>query len=317
MKGLTVAVLGDAELAAALGKKGTVSDVSLFNSKTGDTAITYVFPSRYPEKLQPLASALGMADGAILAVEKLDRTLGELIVALDAFGVERGLMVMKNYLGAEELRPFVVGTTVENYHFHEGDPWRMNQHFAAMELPASEGPVRVPVDHFFDVKGVGTVALGCVRRGTVRQHDELRLYPTPKMAMVRSIQVMDEDVPEAPAGCRVGLALKGVEASDLFRGAVLAPQGSLRTPETIELDLVAGRFWKGRITKGMVLHAACGLQTVPVHVENAPPDGLGPGQKAAIVLRPDKPLAFDRGDRLVALDLDSRGLRIAGWGRCP
>jgi selenocysteine-specific translation elongation factor len=317
MKGLTVAVLNDAALAAALGKKGTVSDMSFFNFKKGDTGITYIHPLRYPEKLQSLANVLAMADAAVLAVEKLDRELGEQIVALDAFGIARGFMILKNYLSADQLRPYVVGTAVEEFRFHEPDPYQLNEAFAAIELPPVEGLVRVPVDHFFDVKGVGTVALGCVRRGNVRQHDDLQVYPTEKRTTVRSIQVLDEDVPEAPLGCRVGLALKGVEAKDLFRGAVLAPPGSLKVPERIEMELAVSRYWKGTISGGMTLHGACGLQIVPMRVEAAPADGLGPGKKGNVVLKPDKPLAFDRGDRLVALDLDSKGLRIAGWGLCP
>ena len=87
MKGLTVAVLGDAALAAELGKKGTVSDLSFFNLKSGEDSVTYVVPSRYPEKLQSLATALAMSDAAVLVVEKLDKELGETIVAIDSFGV--------------------------------------------------------------------------------------------------------------------------------------------------------------------------------------------------------------------------------------
>ena len=317
MKGLTVAVLGDAALAAELGKKGTVSDMSLFNFKKGDIGITFVVPSRYPEKLQSLANALAMADAAVLVVEKLDKELGEQIVALDAFGIERGFMIMKGFLGPDQLRPYVVGTTLEEFSFREPDAYQMNEDFAAMELLPPEGPVRVPVDHFFDVKGVGTVALGCVRKGSARQHDELQIYPTDKKATVRSVQVLDEDVPEAPFGCRVGLALKGIEAKDLFRGAILAPPGSLKVPERIETELSVSKYWKGTITKGMTLHGACGLQIVPMHVEEASDDGLRAGKAGKVVFTLDKPLAFDKGDRLVALDLDSKGLRIAGWGFCP
>jgi selenocysteine-specific translation elongation factor len=317
MKGLTVAVLGDPALAAAMGKKGTVSDMSFFNFKKGDIGVTYIVPSRYPEKLQSLASTLAMADAAILAVEKLDRELGEQIVALDAFGIGRGFIVLKNFLGADQLRPFVAQTMLEQFRFHEPDAYQLNEEFAAMVIPPVDGDVRVPVDHFFDVKGVGTVALGRVRMGTARQHDELQVFPTEKRAVVRSIQVHDEDVPEAPFGCRVGLALKGVEAKDLFRGAVLAPPGSLDVPELIKTELAVSKYWKGTISTGSVVHGACGLQIVPMHVEEAPGDGLTPGRTGNVVFRPDRPLATGKGDRLVVLDLDSKGLRIAGWGLCP
>jgi len=317
MKGLTVAVLGDAALAAELGKKGTVSDLSFFNLKSGEDSVTYVVPSRYPEKLQSLATALAMADAAVLVVEKLDKELGETIVAIDSFGVRRGFIILKNFLSADQLRPFVVGTTLEEFRFHEHDAQALNRSVLELELPPADGPVRVPIDHFFDVKGVGTVALGCVRRGVVRQHDSLVAYPTAKKAAIRSIQVHDEDVPEAPFGARVGLALKGIEVTDLERGVIFAPAGSLKVPEKLELGFIVSKYWKGLVRKDMVLHAACGLQIVPARVEEVPGEGLRPGTAGKITLRFERPLACEAGDRIVGLDLDSRGLRIAGYGLCP
>ena len=62
MAGMTVAVVGDPLLAVDLGKKGTVSDVSFFNLKRGEVGVTYVEPSRYPERSQSLVTALAMAD---------------------------------------------------------------------------------------------------------------------------------------------------------------------------------------------------------------------------------------------------------------
>ncbi len=316
MKGLTVAVLGDAGLAAALGKKGTVSDLSFFNLKRGEDSVTYVVPSRYPEKLQSLANALAMADAAVLVVERLDRELGETIVAIDAFGIRRGFIILKNYLSMDQLRPFVAGTTLEEFRFHEHAAQALNRSVLELELPPLDGPVRVPIDHFFDVKGVGTVALGTVRRGVVRQHDSLQAYPTSKKAMVRSIQVHDEDVPEAPLGARVGLALKGIEVSDLERGVIFAPAGSLRVPEKLGLGFAVSKYWRGLVRREMVLHAACGLQIVPARVDEVADEGLKPGQTGKITLRFEKPVACEPGDRIIGLDLDSKGLRIAGYGIC-
>jgi selenocysteine-specific translation elongation factor len=317
MKGLTVAVLGDAVLAAELGKKGTVSDMSFFNLKKGEDSVTYVVPSRYPEKLQSLANALAMADAAVLVVEKLDKELGETIVAIDSFGVRKGFIILKSYLSADQLRPFVVGTVLEQFRFHERDAQALNGSVLELELPPAEGPVKVPIDHFFDVKGVGTVALGTVRRGVVKQHDSLVAFPTAKKAMVRSIQVHDEDVPEAPPGARVGLALKGIEVTDLERGIIFAPAGSLKVPERLEMGFVVSKYWKGLVKKEMVLHAACGMQIVPARVEDVPGEGLRPGTTGTIGLRFEKPLACEAGDRIIGLDLDSKGLRIAGYGICP
>ncbi|MCI4361477.1 MAG: hypothetical protein L3J91_07200, partial [Thermoplasmata archaeon] len=66
------------------------------------------------------------------------------------------------------------------------------------------GTVQVPIDHAFPVKGVGAVALGVVRRGSLTAHEKLRLFPTPKLVEIRSIQVHDVDVRAARTGERVG-----------------------------------------------------------------------------------------------------------------
>jgi len=314
MKGMTVAILGDAALAAKLGKKGTVSDMTYYNLKHGTTGITYLDPTRYPEKLQSLACALGMADAVVISIEKMDKNIGEMIVAIDSFGIERGHIILKNYLGKDQLAPFVKGTILERYEYIEDDFNKINDMFVGMELPPLEGPVKVPIDQAFHVKGVGAVALGCVRKGVLKQHDNLEAFPTGKKAMVRSIQVHDEDVPEAGFGNRVGLALKGIEADEIGRGVVFAPTGSLKTTGSLELNLNVSKFWKGVIVKGMVLHAACGLQIVPVLVEEVAGDGIRPGTTGKVVLRSDKSLAFGAGDRLVILDLDGKGLRIPAWG---
>jgi selenocysteine-specific translation elongation factor len=317
MKGLTVAVLGDAGLAAALGKKGTVSDMSFFNLKKGDDGYTFIVPSRYPDKMQSLANTLAMADAAVLAVEKLDRELGETIVALDSFCIRKGFIILKNYLSMDQLRPFVAGTTLEDFRFHESDPRALEASIIELQPAPAEGPVKVPVDHFFDVKGVGAVALGCVRRGVLRQHDSLEAFPTGKKAMVRSIQVHDEDVKEAPVGARVGLALKGIEVADLARGVTFAPHGTLKVPEKLSLDFAVSKYWKGTVKPEMVLHIACGLQIVPARVDSTESESLRPGTTGKIGLRFEKPLSCEPGDRLVGLDLDSKGLRIAGYGLCP
>ena len=161
------------------------------------------------------------------------------------------------------------------------------------------------------------MALGTVRRGVVKQHDSLVAYPTAKKATVRSIQVHDDDVPEATVGARVGLALKGIEVTDLERGIIFAPAGSLKVPEKLELGFAVSKYWKGLVRKDMVLHAACGLQIVPARVEDVPGEGLKPGATGKITLRFEKPLACEAGDRIIGLDLASKGLRIAGYGICP
>jgi len=55
MANLNVAVIGSPGYSRELGKKGTESDVTIYNMKKGDDTLTIIEPSRYPEKLAPLS----------------------------------------------------------------------------------------------------------------------------------------------------------------------------------------------------------------------------------------------------------------------
>ncbi|MFH0816802.1 MAG: EF-Tu/IF-2/RF-3 family GTPase [Methanobacteriota archaeon] len=314
MTGMTVAVVGDALFAADLGKKGTVSDISFYNLKRGDVGITYVEPSRYPERIQSLLTALAMADSVVLVIEKLDRLVGEAIVAIDSVGVPRGHIILKNFVQPEEIAPYIKGTVLESYTQEEPDTNKMNDRHVNAVLPPCDGPVKIPVDHHFNVKGVGVVILGCVKRGQVKLHDELQIYPTEKTAMVRSIQVHDTDVKQAVLGNRVGLAVKNAEVEDFDRGYVLAPKGSLSSADELSVDFAASKFWKGEIAKDSIVHVAVGLQIRPGKAVAVDGGSLKPGATAALKLKLDKPVAYEKGDRAIVLDLDSKGLRIVGRG---
>jgi len=314
MKGITVAILGDPALGAMLAKKGTESDLRFFNLKREQGAITYIEPTRYPDKVQSLIYALAMSDAVILSVEKLDKALGEQIVAIDSVGISTGLLILQNYVQPEDTEPLTKDTSLSKFNIIERDPIKINDTILGMQIPAKDGPVNVPVDHFFNVKGVGIVALGCVRRGVVRKHDDLQIYPTEKKASVRSIQVHDNDVPEAGFGNRVGLALKNVEMEDLDRGVILAPSGSMDVSDHITFDFFASKFWKAELKKDTIIHAAIGLQIKPAKVEDVFGGSLTGGKKGSVTLKFDKPVAYNKSDRIVLLDLDTSGLRVAGWG---
>ncbi|NLN08770.1 MAG: elongation factor Tu, partial [Methanoculleus thermophilus] len=66
MGNLNVAVLGPAGYAKDLGKKGTTSDITFYNLKKGEDTVTFIEPTRYPERLAPLFYAVSLADVALV-----------------------------------------------------------------------------------------------------------------------------------------------------------------------------------------------------------------------------------------------------------
>ncbi|HTZ61250.1 MAG TPA: EF-Tu/IF-2/RF-3 family GTPase [Thermoplasmata archaeon] len=303
--GVTVAVVGTNELAKELGKKGTASDLTLFNAVRDGHATTLVEPTQFPEKIVPLVDALAMADRCLLAVPELSRSVAEAIATVDVVEVPT-TVVLGPGVGEGEIARALKGSRLESA---DRLPWDLPALRALIEgwtAPVVDGPVRVPLDHAFPVKGVGTVALGVVRQGVLRAHDTLRLWPTAKSVEVRSIQVHDIDRKDAGCGERVGVALRGVEADELARGQVLAPEGSMRAEATLRGGpLTRCRYYRGDVRAGAQLHVAVGLASAPASLDAVGPEGVS--------VTADRPIPFAPGSLAYLLDLSvPAGPRIVG-----
>ncbi len=314
MKTTVISILNSEKLAASLGKKGTESDITLYNHKQEERAISAVCPSRYPEKLAPLLFALYLGSEVFMVVDRLDKTLGEEIVACDVMGKARGRVFLDNYITPDQVKPLLKDTAMRDWPVVEGmgNPNEMREELMAREPVPREGPTRVSIDHSFPVKGLGTVCLGIVDQGIVRKHQELRIFPTEKKTQIRSIQVHDNDVDEAGSGSRVGLAVKGLEPEDIGRGTILAEEGILQVRKELDLTLSVNRFWKGVLKSGMVVHAACGMQFIPgtVTMEGE----LKAGQSGKIHVALETPMAIAPTDSVVICWLESVGSRVVGKG---
>ncbi|MBP2144951.1 selenocysteine-specific translation elongation factor [Methanofollis sp. W23] len=309
MANLTVAVLGPTGYAKNLGKKGTSTDITFYNLKKGTATLTFIEPTRYPDRLAPLFYAVSMADAAVVVVDQLDATFGECLLMLQAAGVPRGFIVLRNYIAPEQVTPLLKGTALENYECVEDDPIVLRERLldeaasAHADAETKETCI-VPIDHFFNVRGIGTVVLGTVADGTLRKHDELRVFPTEKKALVRSIQKHDDDFDEASVGDRAGIALKNVDEEDFDRGYVLSDDPTLRCETTLTgtLDLVP--FWKTPITEGMVLHLGHWVQYLPSRVVAV--------EGATVTVELEKELVFKAGSKAVVTYLEGGSLRVAG-----
>jgi Selenocysteine-specific translation elongation factor len=86
-------VLGKQEIASEFGKKGTESDLTLYDRKESDIIKTWVIPNGFPEKIQPLFQAINLAEYVIFYVDKLDKFTGEQIIALDSTKKRKGNLV--------------------------------------------------------------------------------------------------------------------------------------------------------------------------------------------------------------------------------
>ena len=102
---------------------------------------------------------------------------------------------------------------------------------AAMEAPVrdSSALARLPIDRVFTIKGFGTVVTGTLVSGTIREGDEMEVFPGANRARVRNVQVHGEATGQAVAGQRTALNLAGIAKEELRRGMALAPPATFRS----------------------------------------------------------------------------------------
>jgi selenocysteine-specific translation elongation factor len=296
--------VGARGVAVGLGKPGTVSDLSLFNRIHNDRAITIVEPTKFPEKFAALLFALAMGERSWVAISGIDREIGETLAVVDLFERPTELKLGES-VGEAEVRKILKGLTLEAAPIGRLDLPALRSELDEWTSADRPGPVRVPIDHAFPVKGVGAVALGVVEQGALHVHDKLELYPTGRTVEVRSIQVHDVDVREAKSGDRVGMALKGVEAEELERGQIVGAPGALTTGTELSGDHRRScGFYRGKLTVGSSAHALVGLQFVPIKIS------AWDGADLRIVA--DRPVSWSPQQSVLIADLSvTSGPRIA------
>ncbi|MEZ3145081.1 GTPBP1 family GTP-binding protein [Halobaculum sp. MBLA0143] len=176
----------------------------------------------------------------------------------------------------------------------------------------ADGRFRMYIDRTYDVKGVGAVASGTIRSGEVEAGDELLVGPMPdgrfREVEVRSIEMHYHRVEAARAGRIVGIALKGIDESEINRGMALVPRDTDPTPvREFEAEVVVLNH-PTSIRDGYepVVHLETVSEAVVFH-----PDGgqLLPGDSGdATVEFKFHPYLVEEGQRFVFREGQSKGV---------
>ena len=286
-----VAVLSDKpekreEFCKSMGKETNKDDLSFYAANFQGKITTLIDPSLYPEKVQPLLYTLSIADYVVLIADELNKTIGEIIVALDSMGMDRGIIVSSAQLP-------VAGTVLERYE-KVADTAEAKEKVLAMHAEEACEKTLALVDKTFAVKSVGNVALGVVKSGEIKKHDKLFMLPDKKSIEIRSIQINDKDSELASAGDRFGIAYKG----DLLERGIIVPLSNDFQVEKV----VQGRFSKSKFYSDEIkgkLHAYSGFQFKECTVSD-------------VDLKLDSEIAFEKRDNILVIDASNQKLRIVG-----
>ncbi len=303
VKSINFVVLGKQDIASEFGKKGTETDLTLFDRKESDIIKTWVAPSGFPDKIQPLFQAINLAEYVILYVDKLDKFTGEQIIALDSLKKEKGILSHTFDVDESKLDAMIKGTVVEKYAKVEQE--KIKEEMDKLEPISTDGSSEMVIDHCFDVKGVGTVILGKVTNGKVKQYDNLKLYPAGIDVLIKSIQMHDDPVEESICPARVGLAVKGAKPDEVGRGDVICEEGVVDIKTEIEIDFQKSPFYKSDIAENQGCLVNIGLQIKAAKFTSISP----------LKLTFEKPIVCKSGQIAIILKPESPTIRILGSGQ--
>ena len=303
LSSINFVVLGKQDIASDFGKKGTATDLTLYDRKESDVIKTWVIPSGFPDKIQPLFQAINLAEYVIFHVDKLDKFTGEQIIALDSLKKDKGILSHTFDVDESKLDAMIKGTIVEKYIKVDQD--KIKEEMDKLEPISNDGPSEMVIDHCFDVKGVGTVILGKVTNGKVKQYDNLKLYPAGIDILIKSIQMHDDPVEESICPARVGLAVKGVKPEEVGRGDVISEEGVVDVKSEIELDFQKNPFYKSEIAENQGCLVSIGLQINAAKFSSISP----------LKLTFEKPIVCKKDQIVVILKPESTTIRILGSGK--
>lgn len=105
------------------------------------------------------------------------------------------------------------------------------------EIPPKpiDKPLRIPVQDVFSITGVGTVPVGRVETGILKEGDVIIAMPANKQGEVKSIEMHHTRIPRAEPGDNIGFNVKGVAKTDLRRGDVF---GHIANPPTVAREFI-------------------------------------------------------------------------------
>ncbi len=292
----------DRDLAGELGKKENDSDLEFYHRKFDEMLLTFVCPAGFPEKPSPLLQALHLSNCVLLYVKEIDSALGEVIVAIDALGLKKGFVVFDDTADEDLFWKISEKNYVKG--FEKIQKEEILEKISLVEVVPSVGKTVVDLDAMFNVKGVGTVALGFVKQGRIEQFQKLRIVPKESEILVKTIQKQDKHFKEAEFNERVGLSIKGFEAGDFYRGLILTDDDEFSEANEFEIDFKKNEFCRKEPEKGASLHVQCRMQIAGCRVKSIEP----------LVVEAGKNLAVRQGSGISLIDLNAKP-RIIGAGK--
>jgi selenocysteine-specific translation elongation factor len=198
-----------------------------------------------------------MCDFPVVAATEMTKQLAELFLLLDEKNFRKGIIISSN----DDITQKIKDLSVSHFDVIENDEKLLREKISSFKKEYIENPVIVTIDNYFSVKGVGTVVLGLVKSGSVKQYDELVVYPIGKKVTVKSMQSQDKDIKVSEPFQRIGFALKGVEIEELKRGYIMS-NSVVQCSKKLKIDFTKNKYSKFVAAAGKKIMVNLGLQVM-------------------------------------------------------
>ena len=105
------------------------------------------------------------------------------------------------------------------------------------ELPPKpiDKPLRIPIQDVYTITGVGTVPVGRVETGVLKEGDEVVFMPPNIKGEVKSIETHHTRITKAEPGDNIGFNVRGVAKKDIRRGDVC---GHVNNPPSVAKEFI-------------------------------------------------------------------------------
>ena len=173
-------------------------------------------------------------------------------------------------------------------------------------------PLRIPIQDVYSITGVGTVPVGRVETGIMKQGDNVIFEPAGVSGEVKSIEMHHETFPEAEPGDNIGFNVRGVGKNDIRRGDVAGHTSDAPTVAKEFTAQVVVLQHPGVITVGYtpVFHChtsqtACTFLDLTSKIDPATgqplpdkPDFIKTGDAAIVQIKPTKPMVMEEAKNI-------------------
>jgi len=99
----------------------------------------------------------------------------------------------------------------------------------------TEKPLRLPIQDVYTITGVGTVPVGRVETGVLKEGDTVVFMPANASGEVKSMETHHVRMPKAEPGDNIGFNVRGVARKDVRRGDVC---GHPKNPPTVAREFI-------------------------------------------------------------------------------